>query len=817
MQDKKESQRDISYWMKWIPAAKKAAKDHWEVSGEAHAEYEYSKKRDGGYPIYKTSVDKLESAIFAKLPDPRSRRVFGIDDSMALTMTLINDRLAEHLILDGDALETWEAARSDFVHGSKTAVQVIYSADTEMSRVPLSYVKEGKEESYYEEGKEEAYEGEVESEEGEGGVQYFGYAKKVVEGTPRVRLAACLFDEILHTPEAKCNAEVTEKAYKFCLPYEEAEKRFNSDKKRKLPYKTSKVYGGGDAESSSSEAEASGPGRVLEGWECYCKHTKKIYCVSEDLGDEFLSVTDDVLGLRRFFPSTDFAIINKHRKSLYPSPAWLYLRSTAEQLDGLYGRIFDLVKSIERKAVVYGASDALIKALNSPGLTYVSAGKMMDILDKGGLKELIQFIPVQELVQSLTETIQLEEHFKNNFAEFFHLPDILRGQAEPHQSATQSEILVNEAHDTFKTIKDKFTKMVRDSVELMLDLAYQFYSDQQIAEIVGYEYMPMGDPGVPPTPPSEENPEGDPGSPPVPGHRERFTEALRRLRDDKQRLIRIDFETDSTSFRDDKKDIEKARLIGKTAVDSLSMIAGITNPQFVPIALDMTLAVLESMGGSTQTEDMIRKAVSDLEKAKANPAPPPPDHEMMKLEIKGHEAEIKAQKVALDAQETKGKLALGAQKLTIDEAKTQIKAMESQARVQADMARVEIEKFESQFNAQLEKALVQLEQQRVQIEQYRAEVQAQETLLEEMRLRQEADAALYTQVAEAAEALPPNAPAAPVPQVIQIPAPNMNINFEKSKPVRKTGRITRPDGSVVELNFEVDEMPAPTITNGEGS
>ena len=776
----------IGWWLKWIKAAKKAAKTHFEDAQTAWAEYELEAqeggKPRGGYPIYKTSVDKLESALFAKCPDPRSKRKFGIEDEMALTMALINDRLATHLIEDGNCFEAWCQARGDFIHAAKASVQVVYTTDIEKYRVPLSVSQGEKEAEYYIQGSEEVYEGEVEEEGG----AYYGFAERAIEKTQKIKLAPCLYDEILHTPEAKSNAQITEKAYKFCLPYEQAEKMFNADKSKVLPYKTASSWK--EEGVSSSDTEGSTPGKVLEGWECYCLESKKIYWVCEEFGDDFLLVEDDTQGLRKFFPSTEFILLNRKRRNLYPTPSYIYLLPTANQLNKLYERIFDLIDSIERRAIVYGASPELIEALNSPGGTYISAGKMLDILEKGGLQNLVQFIPVQELVTALNETIQLEEHFKNNFAEFFHLPEILRGQSDPNQSATQSEILQDEAHDTFRTTKELMIKLARDSVELMLDLAYKVYSDDKIAQIIGYEYLPMGTPEVPETPPSEENPEGIPGEPAKLGHKERFPEALKRLRNDSARLIQIDFETDSSSFRDDRKDLEKMQLIGKTAIDSLQMISGL-DAQFIPIGMNMTLAVLEGMGGSTKTEDMIRKAVADLEKIKSQPAPPPPDTEMMKVEMKGQEIQLKAQ---------------------IEERKLGQKDLEMQMNALKTQAEVEIAKFESQFNAALEKALVQLEQQRVDIAKFQAEVQAQETLLEEIRLRQEADANLIQQATDAAMTEAPMAPE-PVQQpkieLPSMPPMNLNVTVHMPKGGKKISKMIRPDGS--ETIVETDEVAEP--------
>lgn len=783
----------VSYWQDFIKQAKKAAERHWEDGCAAYEEYEY---RSGeGYPIYKHSADKLVSAIYGKDGKPRSKRRFGIEDPLALTAALINDRLGEHLMEHGSFYDAMCAATYDVVHASKGTTQVLYTADTETHRVPLSRGANG--EGYYAEDGT-PYTGEVvEDESGE-----YYEEERAKEGTKRVRLAPVLFDEIIHTPEAKTDDEVMEVGYRFCLSKEEAEELFNPDKDKTLPYKTIKTKDESNKhEYQEDEDEKESEKEVLVGWECHCKHSRKIYWVSLDY-NRFLKTEDDEYGLVRFFPSPKFAIINKRRKSLYPTVAWTYLKPTANQLSELYERNFNLIKAVERKAVVYGASPELIAALNAPGGTYISAGKMMDLLEKGGLDQLIQFLPVKELVESLRETITLEEHFKNNFYEFYHMPEILRAQVSIEKTATESQIAQDEAHDTFRTIREKIIQLARDSLEMMLDLAYKVYTDDEIAQIVGYDFLPMGTPGVPAQPPSEQNPQGTPAVPPVPGHKERFYAALQLLKNDRQRLIRIDFETDSTSFRKDSKEIQKAQIISTTLTQGLGFIQSIQNPQWVPVAMNMLLNTLEALSGDTKMEDMVRRAQKEIEDAKKNPPPPPPDHEQMKIQLKGQEMQMKmqneAQKNQIRGMEVQLEAKDSEQKNQIASAMAQIRALEINAKIQ-------MEEVKEAFNQQLETALVQLEQQRVEIERYSALLSAQESLLEEVRLRQESDSAQVQEAIEASMTQNPTQPKAPEPQVIQLPAPqapNLNVTVQMPEPGKRKARITRPDGSVTELDID---------------
>lgn len=790
-QVKKASEEDrstVAYWHQFVRAGKKAAKRHWTDAEEAYREYEI--REDCIYPIYKISADKLVSAIYGKDGEPRSRRRFGIDDSLALTAAMINDRLGEHLMEEGSFYEAIQAATHDLVHGSKGATQVLYAADTETSRVVVERGANG--EGYYAEDGS-PYSGEVlEDEEGT-------YYEEKIAKNKRIRLAPLPFDEVIHTPEAKCGDEVYEIGYKFKLGKEEAEKLFNPDGTKQLPYKTIKSTREDHETAGDDEDNYESERQVLEGWECYCLHSRKIYWVSLDYND-FLKVSDDKYKLRKFFPSPKFALINKRRKSLYPTTAWSYLKSTADQLSELYSRCFNLIKAVEPKCLVHGASEDLIELLNSRGGTYISAGKMLDILEKGNLENLMQFIPVRELVEALRLAITVEEHFNNKFYEFYHLPDVLRGQTAVEKTASEVQINQDEAHDTFRTIRERVVKLARDSLELMLDLAYQVMTDEEIAEIVGYQFLPMGTPAVPAQPGSEQNPQGVPAVPPEPGHKERFFDALELLRSDRQRIIRIDFETNSTSFKKDAQEIQKSQVISTMLTQGLGFIQSIQQPQYIPVAMNMLLNTMEAIGGSSKIEDMVRRAQKEINEAKKNPPPPPPDYEQMKIQVKQQEMQMKGQesqaktqmegvRLKLDAQESQGKQ-------SIESALMQIRALEVNAKI-------EMEQVKQAFSQQLEGALIQLEQQRVEIERYSALLSAQESLLEEVRLRQESDSAMVSQAIEVSQSGQERRAEAPSPQVLQLPAsepPNFNITVQMPPPGQRKARITKSDGSITEVD-----------------
>lgn len=663
-----ETERDkIGYWLRWIKAAKKGAYRHWQDSRAAYREYELedlsesekeTRQTPKGNNIYAESCWTLETAYYSKTPKVVSKRRYGVEDELALTMSLIVERLGQNLVDNSCIDDAMLGSTKDLIHASKASIQLIYELDA--------------------------------------------------TGNKKLFLAPLLFDEVLHTPNAKTEIEIKEKAYKFYLSYDEAEAKFNTSPEgeklgRKLPYKIAKDY-----ESKNDDDIVNNPGKQLEGWEIWDLTTKRVYWVAEDFTSDFLiPPAEDPYKLAKFFPSTPFKIKNKKRKTLYPKPTYNYLESTINMLHLLYYRIFDLVDAVRRRALVYGASPEIIKALNDiDGQEYISVSDAADLLEKGGINKMIEWIEVSDLVQAISESLNLEQHFRDRFNEAFGIPDILRGISDPEETAAAQQIKSDAGHDRFKTDKKFIVDMAKEGTEMLLDLALQVLDDNEIKRICAWEFMERGDPGTPPTPPTPENPQGNPGTPPKPSHYERFDEALMRLRNDKDRLVTIDFETDSTSFRDEGKEIQKAQIIAATVKDGLAAIGNAQNPEFIPLALDILLGTLEMMGGSTKLENMIKRAVSALEKIKSQPTPPPPP----------------------DPQEIKNQIAM--QQQQIDQAiagrELQQRDLELQLKQQQQFADQRVAEIETSLKQQIEGMRIALQDKQAEIANAKRIDQAQE-------------------------------------------------------------------------------------------
>lgn len=699
-QDRRES---VEFWLRWIKAAKKGAKQHWEDAKDAWAEYE-NKAADTAqvagqvtretaerkYPIYWSSCKTIQPAYYARTPEVVTRRLFDIDDPVATTGCLIAERLSKHLLENCNFDETMMAVVQDFIHADKATAQVIYEADidegNERKPIEARQMEDGSMVPY---DGESPYEGDAEILEENGGYYYEAPYKRATN--IRIRVAPARYNKQLHTPEATSEDEITDRAYFFCLDYDEACQKFPDLNPADLPWKTNKSYKE-DGEQEQSE-RADSPGKYLEGWECWSKKTKKVYFVCEGYHEGFLKdPAEDPYQLRKFFPSPPFVIGSRPSDSLYPTPAWIHLKPTAEMLHKCYGRIMEMVEGARRRAIVDEAHSDVIAALQdlSSG-EFVTAKNLTSIVEKGGLSNLIQYLPVEELVKAIGELAQLEETFDAKFSQWFGVPDVLRGEGDPIETAAAQQIKSGAAHDRFKYDKRQIQRLARDLIEQMLDIAIGVYGLEELAEIVGAQYM-------------------------QPQDQQNFVPAVEMLKNDRTRIVRIDIETDSTSYVDDQAEAQKRQKVGELLIGGLDKIAAIsqTTPDFVPVALRTLLYGISSLQGGKEFEDDIVGAVNALtQKMSAPPqGPPPPSQEdQLKREVAMAELQVKKQSLDIEMQ----KLAQKAQEANMDAAD----------------------------NAQEREAKIALEREKLDLERQKIALEEREKLIEEQRLaqKQEVEAA----------------------------------------------------------------------------
>lgn len=648
---KKKNKRDhVAFWKKWVPAAKFAAQRHWNDSRRAWREYDGDTERsyaensrrtyDEGvlgnaerYPIYWSRIKTIESAFYSRTPETFARRVFGSEDDLSMTMALIVDRVGRYLIANGDFDAAIKASVQDYINADKTTVQVCYYYREDK----VKKVKEAIQDASNPQQFVDKETGEPVLEEifqtPEGGFIYDAEEDELQE--QQIKVKPVVYDQVIHTPTAKMPEEIEDMAYYFCMTKAEAIERFGEEKVKSWPDNVWKSVRSFDKERRESEAtDRANPDKFIEGWEIWSAVTKKLYWYCPDYQDDFLDEPkDDPYKLKGFFPSPRFIIGTKPAKSLYPTPVFVRLWPTLNMLHMMYGRVFELIDAVRRRALVDGTSDELIEALNDIGNTeFIAVQNMASLVEKGGLDGLMWYIPVQDLVNAIGELNQQDEKFKENIDEWFGTPAILQGTGDPIETATAQEIKVSAAHDRFKNQKNSVAEMARETLEIMIDLAFQVWDNNKFMAVTGFKYMDQLD-------------------------RQQFPAALAALKSDTERGIRIEIDTDTTSYVGEQIRMQQRTAVVQTLMKGLAEVSGMMeqSPTMGELAVKIMMESLAGLPGGAQFIDETRRAMQEMMQKQQEPQPePPPDPAMIKVQVDQFRAETDRMK--LEAQAAKEEL-----------------------------------------------------------------------------------------------------------------------------------------------------------------
>lgn len=802
----------IDFWLKFLKTARdnKFAKRHRSDATEAWKQYEKdyddllaranTNTRDKlcVYPLYWANCQTLEPAFYARTPVCISKREFEINDDIANTMCLISERLGKYQTRVSNFDDVMGSCVGDFLHAAKATAQIVYEAQMVKQPKRIALMPSENPDVFLDE-KSQPYLDDVQQDE----QGYFGMTEVDVadEESQKIYIAPAGYDEILHTPNARSFQDIKAMAYPFRYTKDEAyaSGKFDETVLTAYPWKTKDQKAIKDRDQGQEDAlESAEP--YMDGYEIYCKNTKHVYWVSESYRENFLRpAKPDPYQFKDFFPSPPFIMQNKPRKHLYPRPAYIHLRPTLDQLNLMYERVFELIDAVRRRAIVDGDED-IVRLLNAGELEFISAKSLKSIVEKGGLDKMIWYLPVQELVQAISELNALEDRFQNNASQWQGVPDILRGASDPIEAMGTQQIKSTAAQDRFKVNKKDVQRLARDLIEMMVDLALQVFSDAKIARICGFDYMSKEDQG-------------------------RFKPALDALRVDTERVIRIDIETDSMTFVDEGL---KAAQMGATISSFMQGMQEIgrirrEDPKLALIAAKALLLTLEQSSDGKEFQDDVKALSKEIEDELKNPpdlGPPPPDYEMLKIEsatrmkqmelqqkaegdkfnaqvqqvseqaqmqLEMQKLQTQAQKDANDAQIRVNELSFKQEELNVT---AQLKSRELDIAQGVAANNAALEQFQIQLKESAEKFQQQIQTLTLQLEAQAAQQSMAEKMAEEKRLSLQQIIDLHVQhtAATQQQAAQPRESAPNLPPI--------HINVDAKTPVRKKARIsTGPDGS----------------------
>jgi hypothetical protein len=315
----------------------------------------------------------------------------------------------------------------------------------------------------------------------------------------RAPIRYVFWEDYRETP-ARTEGEIWWKAYRNYLSRDELVARFGDEigKKVTLDYTPTGV------ESAVSEAQWGPMADMFKKatvWEIWDSKEKKAVWIAKGWTEKPLDTQDDPLELPDFFPSPPCLRATTTNNKRVPVNDYVEYQDQAQELDVITGRIDKLTRAL-KVAGVYAGSEKMTLAQLVDDSSENRLVPVEDWLgfagDKGGLQNLIQWLPVEQIARVLTQLYDSRERIIRIIYQTTGIADILRGETNPIETLGAQQLKTQFATRRITRGQKDVARFARDLMRLRGAVMARHFDPETLERMSG---LPQPLPALPPPPP----------------------------------------------------------------------------------------------------------------------------------------------------------------------------------------------------------------------------------------------------------------------------------------------------------------------------
>ena len=459
--------------------------------------------------------------------------------------------------------------------------------------------------------------------------------------------------------------------------------------------------GASDVERSDRPPDLYQKAVVHEVWD---KSSRCVCWYAPGTPDLILDEADDPLGLPGFFPNPDPVLATTSNDRRVPVPDYVEYQDLARELDVLTARIDRLTRALKVSGIYPGEEKQVLAQLIDEGTEnrLIPIEDWPAFADKGNLANLIQWMPIQQVAETLIQLYNARDRVKAVLYEITGIGDIMRGMTNPNETLGAQELKANFATRRIVPQQKEVARFARDLLRLMGAVVAAHVSPRTISLITGYPQLDCV-PALPPRPlpPLGAQPNAAAAYPRelaaweaqarqvqavVASNRakqQQFDAAVALLRQDGAHGFRIDIETDSTIAPDEQAEKQARVEFLAQMVPLLEQVVplAIGNPALAAVCREVALFAARGFRVARPLEEALEGAFDALARmppATASPASgdgkaaPGAAADAADVAVKAHAVDARAQvereRNAIAAARLAGDQQLDAMKLAVQSA-----------------------------------------------------------------------------------------------------------------------------------------------------
>jgi hypothetical protein len=385
-------------------------------------------------------------------------------------------------------------------------------------------------------------------------------------------------------------------AKRVWMTRDELNERFGEDKAKLVPMEKRSPPG-----SESVREDVKDIWSRAEVWEIWCKSSKGTYWVSKGM-TEILEYKPDPLGLKDFFPCPRPIVSNVTTSKFIPKPDYCISEKLYQEIDDLFSRIMAL-EDCARVRWVYDKTFPELSRLFSEtdDGEGIGVGNWSIYKDKGGMAGLIEFAPIDPIVQAIAVLTQNLNEKMGLLYQATGLSDIVRGYSNPNETLGAQKIKAGFAGTRLQSDQDEVARYASEILQIRAEIIQKHFDPQTIVD--RSNVMRTSD--------------------------AQLAEQAVMLLKDKGPDFRVSVKADSIALKDyaalKAERVETVQAIGGLMQQSVPVIQAF--PPYGAFALKLAAWLIASTKGSQTMEsdfDTLQAQADQAAQAAMAPKPPPP-------------------------------------------------------------------------------------------------------------------------------------------------------------------------------------------------
>lgn len=441
--------------------------------------------------------------------------------------------------------------------------------------------------------------------------------------------------------------------------------------------------------------------QIFEIWDL---DSKSVYWVSKSYPVAVLDEAADPLGLKDFFPCPRPVYSTLGPDSIIPVPDYIFYQDQAEEIDDLTLRIGILTDSLRMVGFYNGTAEVDLQNVFKSGNEnkIIPLDSFAEFKESGGVKGLIEWIPIDMTVAALTACLELRKQLLDDVYQITGISDIMRGDTDPRETKGAQVLKSQWGSSRVRERQKELARFARDNLAMKAEIIAEHFSwatlkamtnvdlftneekmmAQQQLQVAQQQAQMTGQQAPPPPPELTQK-----------LARPTWEEVEAFLRNDVLRRFRIEVETDSTVEPDatqEKADmVEYITAVGGLITNAVPIVQAA--PPMARLIAEMIKKGSRKFAFGRDMEETIDSVMDQIAQqppvdpnASAGAAPEDPRIAQMEQQTEMLKLQIEKEKIAAKERETQTKAMLEKYGIDVDAMLKREQIASEDRRTQAD-------------------------------------------------------------------------------------------------------------------------------------